>query len=467
MKNTNFKTNRVMLADSYKYTQPKQYPKNTTFIQSFMEARSSKVFKKSVFFGLQMALMEYFSEPITKEEVAEANDYADRHLGPGIFDREGWDYIVEELDGNIPVKIRAIPEGTVVPNGNVVLTIESTDEKVAWIVGWMETFLMKIWYPTTVATKSYYAREMIMKHLKKSGSPDVIGFKYHNFGDRAATGVEAAVIGGMAHSVIFDGTDNFQSLKAAAFYYDAETSGYSIPASEHSTVTSWGVEGRFDMYDSHLENFKDSPVIACVMDSYDIYKDVAYVTSGAFKEKVESDGYPVFVIRPDSGDPIEVLSGILDVMEKNAVSFFVNKKGYMVFKKYALIWGDGVSLEVIDQILDFIESRGYSADIIAFGSGGDLMQKVNRDTMGFAVKASVIIADGKTVEIFKDPITDPGKKSRKGYQDLEYSINGFKTVSGDLAKTPSSFSAFKTVFENGELKIRYSFEKIRNLTYYN
>ncbi len=189
--------------------------------------------------------------------------------------------------------------------------------------------------------------------------------------------------------------------------------GWSISATEHSTVTSWGRENEFNMIEHYLECNKGSGIIACVLDSYDIYKAVNFVTA-VLKHKIESDEYPTFVIRPDSGNPIDVIGNILEIMKQNGVAYKNNSKGYKVFDKYRIIWGDGICPKTINQILDFVISKGYSAENIAFGSGGDLMQKLDRDTCKFAIKCSAAKVNGQWRDVFKDPITDQGKKSKAG-----------------------------------------------------
>jgi nicotinamide phosphoribosyltransferase len=179
----------------------------------YVEARSSNVYSEVVFFGLQYILNEYFIEPITIGDVQEAKEYADAHGIP--FNYDGWSYIANELDGNIPVVIKAIPEGSVVPTNVPLFTIESTDEKVFWVVSWMETILMKVWYTTNIATRSYYVKQMLMKYAEKTMDNPNVDFAFVNFGDRGSSSVESAGIGGVAHLTQFLGTDNFNSIKIA------------------------------------------------------------------------------------------------------------------------------------------------------------------------------------------------------------------------------------------------------------
>jgi len=464
--------NRVMLADSYKYSQPLQYPTNMSSMFDYMEARSSKVYPKLVWIGLQAKLKTYFSKPITEEEVNEAYLYTSAHGIP--FEYDGWMYIVNELKGKLPIRIKAVPEGSVVPTGHVLMTVEATDPKVPWVVGWIETILMKLWYPCTVATKSYYVKKMLMEYAEQTQDTPFVDFQYHNFGDRGSTTVEAAAIGGMAHlSVGFQGTDNFAAVKYInELYGPCKFPAFSIPATEHSTITSWGKDGEFNAYLNYLETYKKYPIIACVMDSYNIFNAVNCITTGMFKNKIESEDYPIFVIRPDSGDPISVLNGVLYIMEDNFVRYKVNKKGYKVWDKYRIIWGDGITPEQIETILDYVVSRGYSSECIAFGSGGDLMQNCTRDTLGFAIKCSSITLEHVNKEtgdkitskrdVFKDPITDNGKVSKKGELMLYQDEKGrYITENISNKAAPNWIPVLETIYENGTFVKEYTFDKIR------
>jgi len=421
-------TNIINLTDSYKFSHFNQYPKGTEIIHSYMSSRGGE-YDEMVFFGLKYYVEKYLSNAVTWRDVSKVAELAKEHGVP--FNEDGWKYIVGALDGKLPIEIKSIPEGSIFKPHEVILTIENTDPKCAWLVGWIETLILKIWYPITIASKSLAVKKMLKGYWDKtSDNPEGVDFAYHNFGDRGSSSVESAAIGGVAHLTQFKGTDNFNCLTLAKKYYP-HLSGFSIPATEHSTVTSWGKENEFAMIENYLETYKANPIIACVLDSYDIYKAVDFVTSGKMKEKIESDDYPIFVIRPDSGDPIEVIGEILKIMDKNKVSWSQNSKGYWVFDKYRIIWGDGVTPEAINEILNFAQKcaiplKGYSAENFAFGSGGDLMQNVNRDTCKFAIKASAIKVNGEWRDVYKDPITDPGKKSLRGRTENPDFVTAFK-----------------------------------------
>ena len=409
--------NIINLTDSYKFSHFNQYPKGTEIIHSYMSSRGGE-YDELVFFGLKYYVDKYLSKTITIEDIKKAESLTKEHGVP--FNKEGWLRLVGQKIKDVAI-VKSIEEGAIFKPHQPILTIENKYPEDYWLVGHLETLLMKLWYPITIATKSYHVKKMLKGYWDKtSDNPEGIDFAYHNFGDRGSSSVESAAIGGLAHLTQFKGTDNFNSLTLGNEFYDGKYQGFSIPATEHSTVTSWGRDNEFQMIESYLETYKDSPIIACVLDSYDIFKAVDFVTSGNMKEKIESDDYPIFVIRPDSGNPIEVIENITKIMIKNDISFSVNSKGYIVFDKYRIIWGDGITPKQIDKILDHFCNTGveerYSAENFAFGSGGDLMQNITRDTCRFAIKCSAIRVDDEWKDVYKDPITDSGKKSLAGRQ---------------------------------------------------
>lgn len=463
-----FKENRFMLSDSYKYSHFLQYPKGTVNLYEYAEARSTKEYEKTLFFGLQMIWKKYFSEALTIDEVNEAKLYAKIHCIP--FNEKGFLKIVNEYNGFLPVTIKAVPEGVVIPNKMVLFTVELTnnDADLFWLPSWLETFLMKVWGTCSVATRSYYIKEMLLNNAKmtnKNANPETVEFQMHNFSDRGCFTTEQAAFAGVSHLINFKGTDNFNSLRYAHIYYNEpiEKIGYSIPASEHSSTTSWGKENEFEMVMNHLENNKGNPIIACVGDSYDIFNFTDKVTSGKFKEKIESDDYPIFVLRPDSGYGPDVISEMINIMEKNNVNYTLNSKGYKIWNKYRIILGDGVNMDIMNDILTILRLRGYDSSNINFGSGGWLCQKFDRDILGFAIKCSnVTLEDGTEMCVFKDPITDKGKTSKKGKVST-YFDRATETFEVGLVNNGSMGrpEILETVIENGKLIKEYTLTQVR------
>jgi nicotinamide phosphoribosyltransferase len=455
--------NLILNTDSYKVSMAPQYPAGTTKVYSYIASRGGK-FTFTEFFGLQAFIKEYLLTPVTKSDVDIAQEILTAHGEP--FDRSRWDYIVDELGGYLPVVIKAVPEGTVVPVRNAVLTIENTDDRCYWLTTWLETALLRaVWYPTTIATQSKFIKGILLDYLEKSGDPTTIGFKLHDFGARGVSSMESAGIGAAAHLVNFMGTDTITGVLFAREYYNAGISGFSIPAAEHSTITSWGRAGEVDAYRNMVRQFgKPGAIFAVVSDSYDIY-NACRMWGTELKDEVVNSG-ATLVIRPDSGDPVDVLPRMITILA-DGFGYTVNDKGYKVLNNVRIIWGDGINPMSIQSILrTMVDARGWSADNFAFGMGGALLQAVDRDTQKWAMKCSAAEVNGVWVDVFKDPITDQGKTSLKGRVTLWQSGGDFLTsVEQPLGWTDRSMGEWREalveVYRDGKLVKEYTFDEVR------
>jgi nicotinamide phosphoribosyltransferase len=311
--------------------------------------------------------------------------------------------LIEKHGGYLPVRIRAVPEGSVVPVHNVLATIENTDPEFFWITSFLETELLRaIWYPTTVATLSGAAKATLLRYLEATcdDPQGQIGFKLHDFGARGVSSLESAGLGGMAHLVNFMGTDTIVALVAARRYYDCEMAGFSIPAAEHSTITGWGRDKESSAYRNMVEQFgKPGAVFAVVSDSYDIFNACDRIWGTELKNLVVQSG-ATLVVRPDSGDPAET---VLKVAQILAARFgtTTNAKGYRVLNNVRIIQGDGINLDSLRLCLSNLFHNGFSAENIAFGMGGGLLQQVNRDTMQWAMKCSAMQVEGLWRDVFQ------------------------------------------------------------------
>ena len=468
--------NIILNTDSYKVSMFKQYPKGTTGVYSYIESRGGR-YDRTVFFGLQAFIKEYLLEPISQRDIDVADEILTAHGVP--FNREGWQYILDKHSGYLPVVIRAVPEGTVVPVKNVLATVENTDPKCFWLTTWLETSLLRaVWYPTTVATQSHKIREVILDYLEKTGDPTTIDFKLHDFGARGVSSMESSAIGGASHLINFMGSDTISGVLFAREYYNAGISGFSIPAMEHSTVTSWGREGEVDAYRNMLDQYaKPGAILACVSDSYDIFNAVENLWGGELRQQVIDSGATV-VIRPDSGDPIVVCRKVVQALDKK-FGHTVNDKGFKVLNNVRIIQGDGVNEHTIRMILGDFTVYGYSADNIAFGMGGALLQQLDRDTQQFAMKCSSVgitnrWEDGdhgsgwKTewVDVQKDPVTDSGKKSKAGRVMLWTSGGEYASSVGmPMGWTDKGIGgwvpALKEVYRDGRLVKEITFDEVR------
>ena len=455
----------IVRTDSYKFSQWMQYPKGTTHISSYIESRGGE--DVSVFFGPQAFIKDYLLTPITMADIDRAERIVTAHGLP--FNREGWEIIVREYNGYLPLEIQSVPEGTVMETRNVQMQVVNTDPRMWWLTSYIETALLRaVWYPSTVATKSRKMKVIIAKALQETSDVPVMDqlmFKLHDFGARGASSGETAILGGMAHLVNFMGTDTAEALVGVMAYYNTDqVVGFSIPASEHSTITSWGREHEVDAYENMLDTFGGpGKLVACVSDSFDIYAATRDLWGEKLKDKIINMG-GTLVVRPDSGDPETVPVEIIQILAEK-FGFTVNSKGYKVLPPYVrVIQGDGINEHSLPKILENLKKAGFSADNIAFGMGGGLLQAWNRDTLKYAMKASAIrINEGKWVGFKKDPVTDKGKKSKEGRLALIYDCGvgscGFRTIPEEVAKNKKNL--LRTIFRNGELLIEDTFEEIR------
>jgi nicotinamide phosphoribosyltransferase len=448
----------MLLTDSYKHSHWKQYPSDTTGIYSYLESRGGR-WKSTVFFGLQYYLKKYLAgNVITYEKIDAAEEIVNAHMGVGIFNREGWEYIVENYGGRLPLLIKAVSEGSVIPTLNVLMTVNNTDPKCYWLTNFIETLLVKVWYGCTVATQSREMKKIIIDNLILTGSPDDLLIKLHDFGYRGVTSVESAGIGGAAHLVNFKGTDNMAALEIAQNYYGEEVAGISIPSSEHSTITSWGQFGEIDAMRNMLNQYP-SGFVGCVSDSYDIFK-ACKTWGGELKNLVMArDG--TLIIRPDSGYPPSIICKCLTILEE-AFGAVKNKKGYKVLNPHVrLIQGDDIELDMIQSILQQMKYRGWSSDNVLFGSGGGLLQKVNRDTLKFSFKCSAIERKDTWYEVFRNPITDIKKASKRGKLRLEKTGNKYKTIENVENERGTGVDELEVVFLNGQVMQEQKLSDIR------
>ncbi|WP_415888138.1 nicotinate phosphoribosyltransferase [Neptuniibacter sp. SY11_33] len=453
--------NLILNTDSYKTSHYVQYPLGTEFVSSYIESRGG-VYANTIVFGLQAFIKAYLSKSVTKEDIDEAEIVLTAHGVP--FNRDGWEYILSAYDGYLPLEIQAVPEGTLLPTNNVMVQVKNTDPKCAWLTSYIETALLRaIWYPTTVATVSKSCKAIIKRYMEETAdSTDGLAFKLHDFGARGASSEESSALGAAAHLVNFMGTDTVSGLLAAKRYYGADMAGFSIPAAEHSTITSWGKPNESAAYKNMLKQFggKDK-LLAVVSDSYNLWNAIDNIWGEELIEDVKNmEG--TLVVRPDSGDPVEIVSETIERLMAKFGSRY-NSKGYRVLPDcIRVIQGDGVNLESIAAILEALKIRKISAENIAFGMGGELLQKVNRDTQKFAMKASAIQINGKWQDVYKDPITDPGKRSKRGRLALiKNANNNFLTIRED--ELGAMNNELITVYRNGDLLKEWSFEEIREL----
>jgi nicotinamide phosphoribosyltransferase len=412
--------------------------------------------------GLQYIVKSNFAGKVfTPEDIEEARKFASAHFSanPKCFNYEGWKSLYAKHGGILPLRIKAVKEGSVLASQNAMITIENTDPEFYWLTNWAETVLLQVWYPVTVATLSHAIKQILGEALVRTGDPSLLDFKLHDFGFRGVSSRESAAIGGAAHLFNFLGTDNLAAIELLQQYYAADMPGLSIPASEHSTITAWGKDHEVDAYENILDNAPDG-IVACVSDSYDIYNAVRNLWGGKLRDKVlRRNG--TLVIRPDSGDAIAVLEQIFNIAAEK-FGYEVNRKGWKVLTpQVRFIQGDGVNYYTIQNMISQLTRKGWSMDNWGFGMGGALLQQINRDTLRFALKCSAIDVNGQWHDVYKQPVTDPGKDSRAGRFVLLKQGNEFVTVKQQDARSIEGTDQLETVLENGVLRRDQTLQEIR------
>ncbi|KAJ3092991.1 hypothetical protein HK102_013265 [Quaeritorhiza haematococci] len=407
-----------LLTDSYKETHYLLYPDAQKMV-AYGEFRAG--FNKDttdtrlIFYGIRHVIEQYVAKKWTVQDVILAEDFFKNH-GAGSssfpFPKELFLKFIRENDGYFPVKIEALSEGTVVHPHTPVYVI-TAEKEYARLVTYLETLLTHVWYPSTVATLSRRARDIIEQNYEETVDDDglwTLNSRLHDFGFRGCTSVEQSIIGGCAHLLNFVGTDTLSAAYYAQYHLNkGRPVAESIPATEHSVMTAYPTEREAL---AQLLNSCGEGACACVMDSYDYTRALEEVLPSVKSLKTSKGGF--LVLRPDSGDPVEVVLMALRAADKTFGSS-TNKKGFKVLNGVGVIQGDGINVDTIRAILKAATKEGYSAQNIAFGMGAGLLQKVNRDTMSFATKLSKIVhADGSERDVMKAPKTDPSKWSLPG-----------------------------------------------------
>ena len=435
---------------------------DTEYVYSYLEPRQGCKFPKTVFFGLQYLMKKYLAgQVVTKEKIDEAQKIIDEHLGKGVFNRKGWEIILRDYNGYLPIEIKAVPEGEAVDEGNVLVTVVNTDNRLPWLTGFVETILMNVWYPTTVATLSYYIKKTIIKNLKETGCDiENADWMLHNFGMRSASLQESAAVGSMAHLTCFRGTDTVSGLiPPMKFYHEKSVMGKSVYATEHSVMTQLGEEGELDVVRQILNNVEDDATVSIVIDSYDWKKFLYKVYDEFGKQILKRKGRVVF--RPDSGNPVEVAKECVDILAK-LYGYTTNGSGFKTLDKHIrVLYGDGINLDTINGIFDALKSNGYSAENVLFGMGGALLNGTTRDTQRFAFKCSARYSHSAWHDVFKK---SDNKSSKPGRFSLIFDAETkkFKTIREEELPD-ETVDYLEVVFRNGKLFNEQSFKEIQTL----
>ena len=406
------RVNPLLLTDSYKLSHPEQYPPDMNMAIAYGSCRKGlfELDPRIVQYGLRYIIDNYMV-PITQADLDEAVELMSGFGlgGAHPFPKELIQKVIDEHNGIWPVTIEAFPEGSIIYPHMPVYQITATDE-FAPLVTYIETMLTRVWYPITVATIGLHARNIIHQAFIDSVDESfwfLEDSRVHDFGARGCTTHEQAMLGGSAHGLHFTGSDNLEALRYVR-QQDPSFTFTSIPATEHSVMTSWRSE------EEALENMLNhypGKVFATVADSYNYDNYINNIVPKYAKRVIETNS--TLVVRPDSGDPIRCVVDALKALAK-VFPTYKNSKGYRVIEHAAVIQGDGIDLRIMGQILEAVLDNGFSAQNVAFGLGAGLLHKHNRDTLSFATKLCFARFGKNSRTIQKRPATDKKKSSLPG-----------------------------------------------------
>lgn len=523
----------ILLTDGYKLDHRRQYPKGTEYVYSNWTPRSCGYFPEAnegvVVFGIQYFIKEYLIERFERdffmrdknEAVLEFKRRIDTFLGPD--NSVGTEHIAELYDlGYLPIRIKALPEGTLCPIRVPALTFVNTDPRFFWLTNYFETLISTtLWLPMTSATSARLYKKELKRHADKTGfSKDImLEFLCHDFSMRGMAGVEAAIMSGMAHMTSFVGSETIPAIGALEEYYNAnadkELIAATVPATEHSVMCAGGKEDEFETFKRLITEVYPKGFVSIVSDTWDFWQVMTNYLPRLKDTILARDGR--VVIRPDSGDPVDIICGInpielwevdgkyyhnpewnyrhetdadfiIDYIRKHPDDEFiksievteaqvkgayellwdifggtVNEKGYKVLDAHiGMIYGDSITLERQKEIYKRLEEKGFAATNLVLGVGSFTYQYKSRDSLGFAMKATWCQVNGEPREIFKQPKTDNGtKNSLKGLICVAPTPDGSYEAIDQCPKSQEELGELKTVFEDGALVKDWTLEEIR------
>lgn len=484
--------NPLLNTDSYKLSHFLMYPEGLEHVESNYTNRKSRVegINHVVQFGLQAWLkdltenFERFFAADKETVVQEYKDNVSTFVSPGFTLKH-----IEDLHdlGYLPVQFSAAPEGTLVPIGVPSILIKSTHKDFAWIVNYLESDLSAgIWHPSTVATLAWKLRRTFEEAAALTGgAQEAVDFQCHDFSYRGQVNREAAMASGAAHLLSFFGSDGVPAVPYINYYYPGEDNGLlaaSVPATEHSVMCAGGQEEEIETFRRLLKQFPDG-ILSVVSDTWDFFKVLTDYLPALKDEILARDGK--LVIRPDSGDPADIIAGTSDLTpeafyaqygreqtpeEKGAIQLlaevFGTTENYAGFKELeshiGLIYGDGMFEARIRDINARLAKKGFASTVWVAGIGSYSYQMVTRDTFGSAVKATFVIVNGEGRNIQKNPKTDDGtKKSATGRLAVLSQANGVPYLVQGATDEQIAQSLLQPVWENGKFIREFAFSEVR------
>lgn len=475
------KINPILLTDGYKTSHHKMYPEGTTEVYSNYTCRSvSRMHKhakdilvvgtKYLVINLHEIWVNNFFSVDKATVIGEAKKYLDSYLG--------YDYDMSHFEalhdlGYLPIEIKTLKEGTIVSEKIPVLTIKNTHPDFYWLTNFLETYISTtLWKSIHSGSVALAFRKILNKWARNTDAEniDFVDFQAHDFSFRGMQGLDGAIASGLAFAMVFSGSDTIPVLQAADYYYFAsEGSVYSVPASEHAVMTAYGKEDEIEGFRRLMQQYPKG-ILSVVSDSFDLWKVCTEYLPELKEEILARDGK--LVIRPDSGDPVDIICGIntrndpdnryVNLVgtpeQKGVIELLwdtfggtVNEQGYKVLDPHiGCIYGDGITLDRAEEICARLASKGFASTNIVLGIGSYSLGLATRDNQGGAVKATHVVVNGINREIFKDPITDDGtKKSARGYLAVHKNLENTYVLKDRVSAAEEKEGFLRAIYKDG------------------
>lgn len=492
-----FTISSALLSDFYKFNHIDQYPEGTEYIYSPFTPRSNKYMPKTkgaVVFGIQAFVQRYLIDNfndtffnVPKEEAISSYKRMTKYA----LGKESDATHLEELHdlGYLPIRLRALPEGTLAPIRVPILTIENTHPKFFWLTNFIETKLTSsVWQAITSATIANIYREVLDKHAMKTvGNTDFVDFSGHDFSMRGMSSIETGAMSGAGHLLSFKGTDTVPAILFLEEFYKAniekEVVGMSIPATEHSVMCSYGNASELELFKHLINDVYPTGPFSVVSDTWDFWKVVGEYLPALKEDIMKRDGK--VVIRPDSGNPVDIICGTStdtlvgyerSLEEKGLIESLwdifggtINSQGYKELDTHiGAIYGDSITIERADSICEKLAAKGFASNNVVFGIGAYSYQMNTRDSLSLAIKATAATVNGEERLLFKDPKTDDGtKRSQRGRVIVHHDKLGNIVTSDGFNREEhesllESVDLMEDVFLDGKLLRSHSLEEVRN-----
>ena len=486
------KINPLLLTDGYKTGHHMQYPEGTTLVYSNFTPRSNKYAPKGcdkvVSFGQQMvmkqiheAFRDEFFNKMKSEVCGEMKKELSMYLGT--------DYDVTHFEklhdlGYLPILVKIIEEGTLVPMRVPVLTIYNTHPDFYWVTNYLETIISNLlWKPMTSATIAHQYRKVLTKWQEKTDKERAwfIDWQGHDFSMRGMDSVDATISSGLGHLTSFSGTDSLPAIGGARKYYnETEFVGGSVNATEHSVMCAGSKDDEVGTFRRLLQTYPTG-ILSVVSDTWDLWKVCTEHVVTLKEEILARNGK--LVIRPDSGDPVDIVCGLntrskmVSLVDDEHPSYkgviellwdvfggTINEQGYKVLDPHiGAIYGDSITIDRAEEICQRLECKGFASTNIVLGVGSFTYQFNTRDTFGFAMKATYVEVNGESREIFKDPITDDGmKKSATGLLGVSLNDDDSLRLEDKLSWEQEGKGILKAIYLNGQFENPTTLTEIKN-----